>query len=180
MLAAAQGNFKVVKSLIVADANMDARDTRGRTALHHAARGGFDDCVDVLMSQKADTNAVTNSGLTPLCFAAMYGRYHAVCSLLYNKVDVNISDRQGRSALWLAAENGHPICVELLLRSGAAIKQMDTHDKTPLQRVKQRIRVEKNTAPRVDISEYKETAKILRKYQKLLNTERNLLECCIL
>ena len=46
---------------------------------------------------------------------------------------------------------------------------MDTHGKTPLQRVKQRIREEKDAAPRVDISEYKETAKILRKYKKLLN-----------
>ena len=89
MLAAANGNFKVVKSLIVSRANIDARDTRGRTALHHAARGGFDDCVDVLISQMADKNAVTYSGLTPLCMAAMYGRYHAVCSLLYNRVDVN-------------------------------------------------------------------------------------------
>jgi ankyrin repeat protein len=67
--AAADGNTDIVKLLLNAKANVNARDVSGETPLHSAVRSGKDDIVALLLDAKADPNARNNYGVTPLDLA---------------------------------------------------------------------------------------------------------------
>jgi len=54
------------EALLDAGAAIDARDGRGRTALHHAASVGYTDVVKFLVERGADLRAADADGLTPL------------------------------------------------------------------------------------------------------------------
>jgi ankyrin repeat protein len=54
------------EALLDAGAAIDARDARGRTALHHAASVGYTDVVKFLVERGADVKAADADGLTPL------------------------------------------------------------------------------------------------------------------
>jgi ankyrin repeat protein len=54
------------EALLDAGAGVDARDARGRTALHHAAAIGYTEVVAVLAARGADLRAQDADGVTPL------------------------------------------------------------------------------------------------------------------
>jgi ankyrin repeat protein len=54
------------EALLDAGAAIDARDARGRTALHHAASVGYTDVAKLLVERGADVKTVDADGLTPL------------------------------------------------------------------------------------------------------------------
>ncbi|HEX7338365.1 MAG TPA: ankyrin repeat domain-containing protein [Rhodanobacteraceae bacterium] len=74
MVASAQGHADAVKALAAADADINATDTHGHTALHVAAQYCFAShdslrarrVLDALLEAGADINAVDSKGLTPL------------------------------------------------------------------------------------------------------------------
>lgn len=68
-------NFELVKALIKAGADVNAKDRRGMTPLHYIAGGGFDDEIGkntalevakLLIDSGADVNAKNEDELTPL------------------------------------------------------------------------------------------------------------------
>ena len=62
--AADNGHEAVVAQLLQAKAEIQARDSNGRTALHWAAFNGKEAVVETLLRAKADPNAVDNNGMT--------------------------------------------------------------------------------------------------------------------
>jgi ankyrin repeat protein len=54
------------EALVDAGAAIDARDARGRTALHYAAATGYTDVAKMLAAHGADLNAADEDGVTPL------------------------------------------------------------------------------------------------------------------
>ncbi|KAJ9654638.1 hypothetical protein H2201_008961, partial [Coniosporium apollinis] len=60
---------------------VDQRDSRGRTALHEAARSGNEAMVQLLLEKGADSNAKDKGGTTALHLAAILGK-EAVVHLL--------------------------------------------------------------------------------------------------
>lgn len=66
MWAAACGNTALLKALLtILNANVNATDDRGETALHHAARNGRHECVAILLAHPS-TRILTNAqGFTP-------------------------------------------------------------------------------------------------------------------
>ncbi|HEY9182276.1 MAG TPA: ankyrin repeat domain-containing protein [Gammaproteobacteria bacterium] len=54
------------EALLDAGAAIEARDARGRSALHYAASVGYTDVVELLVERGADVRAVDADGLTPL------------------------------------------------------------------------------------------------------------------
>ena len=68
--AARAGDVELIKKLIAAGADLDARDTWGATATTWAARLGHADAVKVLIDKGADVNVRDNNGDTPLDHAS--------------------------------------------------------------------------------------------------------------
>ena len=99
--------------------DINATDSRGRTALAWGAVGGHEDVVTIILQHKdakADT-ADIEFGLTPLWLAAMCG-HEGVVRLLLEREDVNPNTadaESGRTPLLLAAGRGDEGMVKLLL-----------------------------------------------------------------
>ncbi|MFO1478246.1 MAG: ankyrin repeat domain-containing protein [Verrucomicrobiota bacterium] len=70
MLAAQIGQTNSIRLLAQAGADMNARDTKGPTALHYAFSGRHCESVPVLLECKADPNVRDLAEDTPLDFAA--------------------------------------------------------------------------------------------------------------
>ncbi len=60
------GMTEVVKTLLNHNADIEAKDLNGMTALHWAAKEGLPDVVVLLVEKKANTEAIDNNGKTPL------------------------------------------------------------------------------------------------------------------
>lgn len=103
------GNVDRVQALIDAGADVNARNHKGQTALHCAAKAGFVDIVARLLEHQADANARDAQGQTPLAATLRStvkdkARLLAVARLLVaSGADLQIADSQGRTPLQVAA-----------------------------------------------------------------------------
>lgn len=72
--AAAAGSLPIVRVLLDHDAYIDAESPNKTTPLMMAARGGYRDVAEYLLSQGADLHAKNELGLTAVDFARAQGR----------------------------------------------------------------------------------------------------------
>jgi ankyrin repeat protein len=79
--AAAAGNVPELQVLMAQKANMNARDSSGRTALMLAVLHGQRSAVDTLIAAGADPNAADSQGRTPLKAALEAGQPEIVAAL---------------------------------------------------------------------------------------------------
>ncbi len=63
------GNVQRVRELLDRGADVNVRNYKGQTALHCAAKAGFDPIVALLLDRGADANAKDDKGTTPLATA---------------------------------------------------------------------------------------------------------------
>lgn len=109
------GDVERVRKLLAQGADVDARNHKGQTALHCAAKAGFVDIVDALLAAGASVNARDDQGEPPLTTALRStvkdkSRLQDVVRLLVEcGADVNLADRQGRSALAVARKKRGPV-----------------------------------------------------------------------
>jgi ankyrin repeat protein len=121
MLAARSGKVDAVKALLLAGAQIDAKETwNGQTALMWAAAEGNSAVVQALVEGGANIRAASGGGTTPLMFAVRKGDMTSVQTLLTAGADVN-EKREGDRAtpLLIAIINGHEDLVDYLLEKGA-------------------------------------------------------------
>ena len=71
--AAAGRHLEVCRLLLAAGAEVDARQAGGFTALHAAAQNGDPELVELFLSARADSGAVTDAGETPAATAEAAG-----------------------------------------------------------------------------------------------------------
>ncbi|XP_011858782.1 PREDICTED: ankyrin-1-like, partial [Vollenhovia emeryi] len=129
------GALETVKYLVEKEnANVNAKDYLGSTALHFAAESGHLGVVEYFVKNGADVSARDNEGLTPLLVATKNGRH---CIIKYfidqTKVDTNIASYCNCTILHFAAESG--ICLRLFkyfLCKGAKVDARDRWGFTPL------------------------------------------------
>src|SRR5205807_8636602 len=119
--AAGSGGIKVVRELLAAGANVNARAADGCTALHAAAVERDVQIVELLLAAGADVNARTKDDITPLMcsIGSPYSDPTVGLALIRAGADVNIVDSQGHTALWDAATSGAPEELEEILKKGA-------------------------------------------------------------
>lgn len=86
------------------DWGVNARDEKGRTALHFACGMVPADCARLLLDAGADVHARDKDGYTPLHMAAGYGRCNCVKLLLDHGANVFARERAGRTPRELAGE----------------------------------------------------------------------------
>jgi uncharacterized membrane protein YidH (DUF202 family) len=77
------------------------------TPLHDSAFNGFIDATELLISKKAEVNALDKDGLTPLHYAAAKGYGNVVELLVANSANINSEAADGRTAFQIAVKNGH-------------------------------------------------------------------------
>ena len=94
--------------------DLEAVDNHGYTALHCAARDGYDTIVVQLLQAKANIEAVDNNGYTALHCAAASGHNTIVGQLLQAKANPTAVTKNGQTALQIAEQHGNQDVVQRL------------------------------------------------------------------
>ena len=103
--AAEEGNAEVVKALLEAGADSEARrGTHDWTALHYAAEEGHGEAVRALIKGGADVNGRDEHGATALHYAALFGKAAVVKALIEGGADVEAMTKDGRPPRDLAKD----------------------------------------------------------------------------
>jgi ankyrin repeat protein len=130
--AAQEGLVREVNDLIRNSADVNARDKKGRTALHWAAPArDIPLMIHVLIANGADVNAVDNGGETALMIAASQSNPRIVEVLLEKGARVDAANKLGRTALMAAGYRANVEIIKILLTSGADIELKDKRGRSP-------------------------------------------------
>jgi ankyrin repeat protein len=121
--AARGGHEDLVKLLLNAGADIEAKTNSGITALMEAAESNEEKVVELLLDRGADIHAKDNDGSTALMIVAVQQGCKEMVELLLDRgADIHAKDNDGSTALMMvAARQGCKEMVELLLDRGADI-----------------------------------------------------------
>jgi ankyrin repeat protein len=118
MIAVENGNIDLVKILLLAGAEINARNWDDRRPVTEAVAQGRMDLTEILLAHGADANTTTENG-TLLTDAVVSDDEQLVKALLERRADANATDRNGRTPLGLAKAAAASGIVDLLVRAGA-------------------------------------------------------------
>ncbi|KAH3907630.1 hypothetical protein HBH56_185620 [Parastagonospora nodorum] len=124
----------VLKAIISAGANPNAKDSDGETPLHNLMQRsevpeGF---LQQLLDAKADVNEEDLASQRPLFeLCSSSGNVTAAQLLVKYKADVMDIDVNAQTALHVACENGHKNLVIFLIDNGAKVDALDAQNRTP-------------------------------------------------
>ena len=139
MKAASKGDLRLAKALVAGEADLNATDIFGNSALIYAVSAGALDVTEFLLAQGADVRYAKPNGINALAIAAENGHEKLLAPLLKAHLfaaarlgltdeltvcleegaDANGRNAQDWTPLMLAAVNGHLGTVRALLRHGA-------------------------------------------------------------
>jgi ankyrin repeat protein len=83
MLASEQGHLEIVRALIAAGADVNAKTSRGETALMDASDNGNPEIVQALLAAKADLNAEDEMGRTAMMRVSGHEGHSHIVRLLF-------------------------------------------------------------------------------------------------
>jgi hypothetical protein len=132
MQAVSNSNHEMVKLLLAAGADANARGESGQTALMMLNHETTTETIWTLISAGAKVNRRDSNGMTPLMAAAGVNNEPAIYALVEAGAKLNARDNDGRTALIWAAEYGRAECVKALLRAGADVNRKTKGDETAL------------------------------------------------
>merc|ERR1719313_1557510 len=134
MNAARQGHREVAQLLLDEQADVNAENTHGLSALAYAAKFGFANVGELLLEAKAVVDAPNHYGITPLMHSANWGRRGMVQLLLDRSANVAAcAGKQGRTVLHRAADRGHFEVCRMLLQAKAVPDELCGGDECPLE-----------------------------------------------
>lgn len=132
-VAAVDGHFSTVRTLLDHGFDPDLQDGQGRTALWWAAYDGRYEVAKLLMDAGADINIVDYDILvSPLMAAAYRGHIKVLDLLLMAGAKKELVETHGFSALGLAISFRHLEVVKHLLESGVNVECGSNSEMTPL------------------------------------------------
>ena len=125
--AVMKGNKVAVRSLLQKNADVNAAQTDGTTALHWAVRLDDMETAELLIRAGAKGSAATRAGATPLQLAAVNGNAAMIEKLIKAGADPNAPlTKYGDTALMMAARTGKPDAIKALLDNAAQINATET------------------------------------------------------
>jgi ankyrin repeat protein len=131
--AAKEGRIEILKLLIDAGGNVNAKNEDGLTALMWASAKGYADIVMFLINAGADVNTESCSGWTALMSAADRGSLNVVKILVEKSADIHKTTHEGgMTALMEAAISGQLDVVKYLVENGANVHQTNTAGDSPI------------------------------------------------
>ena len=119
--AAAQQDWRQVRTLLAEGADVNQRRADGVTALLWAAHWDHLETVEALLAAGADPNAADDHGVTPLMRASENAGVAVAEALLAAGADPNAAQTSGLTALMIAADTGDRDVVRALLARGADV-----------------------------------------------------------
>ncbi|MEZ2408347.1 hypothetical protein GGC47_002581 [Bosea sp. OAE752] len=126
LLAAAEsGRTAEVEALIAKGADLEMRDSQGRTALLLAVAGNHVEMARALLAAGASPNTQAANRDTPWLLAGASGRTDIIAAMLPLKPDLRLRNRYGGNALIPACERAHVETVKLLLTSGIDVNHVN-------------------------------------------------------
>ncbi len=124
--AAKHGDVPTVRALLKQQADVNATEPDGTTALHWAAYRDQAEIADLLIRGGAQVQVKNRYGVTPLSLACKNGNGAIVSSLLAAGADPNTALPGGETALMTAARTGNAAVVQALLQHGANVNARET------------------------------------------------------
>ena len=132
--AAQDGSVEVMQQCLCDDGiDLDAVDTRGYTALHHAAALGHSEIARLLLGRQVSVTIRDHHGNVPLHLASWNGHADVIDVLLgHPDSNADAADCEGRTALFMAVKHGHEAAVKMLLARHASKLARTNFGLTPL------------------------------------------------
>ena len=125
--AAMTGDTAAVRSLLRQEADVNASQIDGSTALHWAVRRDDLETAELLIRAGARVSAANAAGATPMQLATINGSAAMIERLLEAGVDSNAALTQhGDTALMMAVRTGRPDAIQVLLDAGAEVNTKET------------------------------------------------------
>lgn len=124
IIASRHGNLGIVRTLLKAGADINARTKYGDTALTAATYFCHPHVAEFLLQHDAEVNVKNYGyGSTPLMLAVECGDLAIVKALISNGAHVNEKNKRGMTALIPASVKGHTEIVQLLLDASANLEE---------------------------------------------------------
>ncbi|KAI1125954.1 hypothetical protein F5Y10DRAFT_279158 [Nemania abortiva] len=124
--------FGLKQLLLASGADIEGKNSMGRTPLMHAIDKGHKTIIQLLLTKGANIETKNRWGQTPLLFAIRRGREAVIRLFLASGANIEAKDDNGVPPLLYAAKNGHEAAVRLLLENGANTEAKDNNGTTPL------------------------------------------------
>ncbi len=119
ILASRYGYTEIVKALILAEANLEAKNNDGSTALILASCEGQIEVAEALIAAGSNIEAKDNDGATALIWASYNGQIEIVKVLINAGANLEAKDNSGSTALTWASSYGQTEIANLLKAAGA-------------------------------------------------------------
>jgi len=123
--AAQRGDTDQVRALLEGNADPNAAEPDGTTALHWAVRQNDAGMARLLIASGASIDAVTRYGVAPIYFAALNGNRETLELLLEAGAAADWANPGGETLLMTAARTGRVDAVDLLLGRGAEVDRRE-------------------------------------------------------
>lgn len=132
MTAAAHGAIQCTQYLINNNANVNAKNFAGYTALHWASYCGREEVISKLRSNNTlDVESRTEDGKTPLHIAAYRGNNSVIVELLDRfNADINAISSNGWSAMHYAIISNQRATAELLIQRKIDMSMLDAQKRS--------------------------------------------------
>jgi uncharacterized protein len=124
--AVMRGDTAGLRALLDRQAEVNAPQADGATALHWAVYRDDMALAELLIQSGANVKAANREGITPLALACMNGNATIVELLITRGADPNETLSNGETALMMASRTGNVAAIRVLLDRGAAVNTKES------------------------------------------------------